>query len=60
MPLYDFLDMESNEVFEALFKFAEKDEFLKENPSFSALHDYHGQLRLRDRKPQLAMIMIAS
>ena len=32
MPLYDFLDMESNEVFEALFKFAEKDAFLEENP----------------------------
>ena len=32
MPLYDFLDMENNEVFEALFKFAEKDAFLEENP----------------------------
>lgn len=31
MPLYDFLDMEKNEVFEAFFKFAEKDEFLKDN-----------------------------
>jgi hypothetical protein len=33
MPLYDFLDMENNEVFEAFFKFAEKDEFLKDNPN---------------------------
>jgi hypothetical protein len=33
MPLYDFLDMENNEVFEAFFKFAEKDDFLEANPN---------------------------
>ena len=37
MPLYDFLDMENNEVFEAFFKFAEKDEFLKDNPSIKQI-----------------------
>jgi|TARA_R110002074_G_scaffold318740_6_gene489156 hypothetical protein len=33
MPLYDFLDMENNEVFEAFFKFAEKDDFLQAHPN---------------------------
>ena len=33
MPLYDFIDLDNGEIFEAHFKFAERDEFLKDNPN---------------------------
>ena len=37
MPLYDFIDLDRGEIFEASFKFAEKDEFLKDNPNIKQI-----------------------
>lgn len=33
MPLYDFVDTDTGEVFELMLKISEKDEFLKANPN---------------------------
>lgn len=33
MPLYDFVDADTGEVFERLLKISEKEEFLKANPN---------------------------
>lgn len=32
MPLYSFKDTETGEIFDAMLKLAERDEFLKDNP----------------------------
>ena len=37
MPLYDFEDTETGEVFELNLKIAEKDDFLKDNPNLKQL-----------------------
>ena len=37
MPTYDFVDEETGETFEALFSFAEREEFLLEHPHMRQL-----------------------
>jgi hypothetical protein len=37
MPLYDFIDLETGEVFEELFKIAEKSDFLQDNPQIKQI-----------------------
>jgi hypothetical protein len=37
MPLYDFIDLDTGEVFEEMFKFAERDAFLKDNPQIKQI-----------------------
>lgn len=38
MPTYEFKNNETGEVIEKVMKIAERDEFLKENPSFEPHH----------------------
>jgi hypothetical protein len=37
MPTYEFLDTESDEIFEVNMKWSEREEFLKENPQYQPL-----------------------
>lgn len=57
MPLYDFLNTDTNEIFEKRMSFADKEQFLEENPH---IQSYFGNMsgiplidpvRLGVRKP---------
>jgi hypothetical protein len=37
MPTYEFLDTETDEIFEVFMKWSDREEFLKENPQYQPL-----------------------
>jgi hypothetical protein len=54
MPLYDFLDTDTNEVFEKFMSISSREEYLKENPNIQPVLSAPplvDPVSIRERKP---------